>query len=83
MKRTDIRVDKYSTVVINKVHYSVPDTYVGKKLDARIYAEYVEIYNKGELIAKHERHYNQGEYVLNILVVSPLWCQVAYSRPNQ
>ena len=66
MKRTDIRVDKYSTVVINKVHYSVPDTYVGKKLDARIYAEYVEIYNKGELIAKHERHYNQGEYVLNI-----------------
>ena len=66
MKCTGIKVDKYSTVVVNKVHYSVPDTYVGKKLDARIYTGRVEIYDKGTLIAKHERHYNQGEYILDI-----------------
>ena len=66
IKCTGIRVNKYSTVTVNKVHYSVPDTYVGKKLDARIYTGRVEIYDNGKLIAKHERHYIQGEYVLDI-----------------
>lgn len=66
MKKTKIRVDKYATVTINKIHYSVPDTLVGKKLDARIYTGRVEIYEDGKLVSMHERHYRQGEYVLDI-----------------
>ena len=66
MKRTDIRVDKYSTVTVNKVHYSVPDTLVGKKLNARIFTGHVEIYDGESLAALHSRHYSQGEYVLDI-----------------
>ena len=66
MKRTDIRVDKYSTVTINKVHYSVPDTLVGNKLNARIYNGHVEIYDGDKLVSMHSRHYAQGEYVLDI-----------------
>ena len=66
MKRTDIRVDKYSTVTVNKVHYSVPDTMVGNKLNARIFTDHVEIYDGDKLVAMHDRHYAQGEYVLDI-----------------
>ena len=66
MKRTDIRVDKYSTVTVNKVHYSVPDTLVGNKLNARIYTGHVEIYDGDKLVSMHSRHYTQGEYVLDI-----------------
>lgn len=65
-KRTDLKVDKYSTVTVNKVHYSVPDTNVGRKLSARVYTDKVEIYKGDEKIASHERHYKNGEYVLDI-----------------
>ncbi len=66
MRVKGLRVDKYSTVLANKVHYSVPDQYVQKTVDARIYTNRVEIYSGSEKIAQHERHYKQGEYVLDI-----------------
>lgn len=66
MKRTELKVSKYSTVQVNKVHYSVPDKYVGKKVAARIYTWKVEIYNGSEKIASHSRHYKGGEYVIDI-----------------
>ncbi len=66
IKRTGAKVDKYSTVVVNKVHYSVPDTLVGRKLDVRIYTSRIGIYDGNECVAKHSRHYTQGEYVLDI-----------------
>ena len=66
IKNAGLKVDKYATVVANKVHYSVPDSYVGKKVDVRIFTNRVEIYDGGTLIAKHTRHYKQGDYVLDI-----------------
>ena len=66
VKSVGLKVDKYATVVVNKVHYSVPDSYVEKKVDARIYTNRVELYDGGNLIASHVRHYKQGEYVLDI-----------------
>ena len=66
IKKPGLKVDKYSAVVINKVHYSVPDTLVGKKVDARLYTDKVEIYHNDEKVAVHERHYKSGGYVLNI-----------------
>ena len=65
-KKTDLKVDKYSTVTVNKVHYSVPDTNVGKHLTARVYTNKVEIYSGSDKVASHERHYASGEYVLDI-----------------
>ena len=66
IKRNAIKVDKFSTVAIHKVHYSVPDIFVGKKVNARVYTGRVEIYDNENLIASHDRHYRQGEYVLDI-----------------
>ena len=67
IKVTGLRVNKYATVTVNKVHYSVPEKLVGNKVDARIYTGMVSLYYDGKLVASHERHYRQGEYVLNIL----------------
>ena len=66
IKRVNLKVDKFSTVTANRVHYSVPDKYVGKRLDARIYTGFVEIYDGSEKVARHERHYGRGEYVIDI-----------------
>lgn len=66
MKRCSCAVDKYATVVINHVHYSVPDTLVGKKLDARIYTDTVVIYQGDTIVAKHSRCFRQGAYILDI-----------------
>lgn len=66
IKRVNLKVDKFATVTANRVHYSVPDKYVGKRLDARIYTGFVEIYDGSERIARHERHYGRGEYVIDI-----------------
>lgn len=48
------------------VHYSVPDTLVGKKLDARIYTDTVVIYQGDTIVAKHSRCFRQGAYILDI-----------------
>ncbi|MBQ5361005.1 MAG: hypothetical protein IIU47_08190 [Lachnospiraceae bacterium] len=65
-KKCRLRVDKYSTVAVNNVHYSVPDRLVGKRVDAWVYTGKVEVIRDGKRIASHERHYQQGEYVLDI-----------------
>ena len=65
-KKCRLRVDKYSTVSVNNVHYSVPDSLVGKRVDAWVYTGKVEIVRDGKTVASHERRYQQGEYVLDI-----------------
>ncbi|WP_196795784.1 Mu transposase domain-containing protein [Thermoanaerobacterium thermosaccharolyticum] len=37
----DLRADKYSTIVIDSCHYSVPDAYVGKIIFTKIYSHKV------------------------------------------
>lgn len=65
-KRVGCRVDKYSTVPVNGVHYSVPEKYVGKKVDARIYTSRIVLYDGDDIIAEHPRFYKQGSYHLDI-----------------
>ena len=66
IKRTGCRVDKYSTIVANKVRYSVPEKYTGKKLDVRIYTGKVVVYDGTTPVAEHVRSYKQGSYHLDI-----------------
>lgn len=42
--KSSSKVDKYSTVTVAHNHYSVPDTFVGKKVDVRLYTNKVAIY---------------------------------------
>ena len=66
VKRPGLKVNKYSVVSVNSVLYSVPDIYVGKRVDARIYTNRIEIYSSDERIATHKRSYINGEYHIDI-----------------
>lgn len=66
IKKTGCQVNKYSTVCVNKVRYSVPDRYVGKKIDVRIYTDKILFYNDKTVIARHERFFDAGGYHIDI-----------------
>lgn len=66
IKKPNLKVNKYSVVTVNKVKYSVPDKYTGKRVDARVYTGRIVIYRGSEIIAEHTRYYESGSYHLNI-----------------
>jgi transposase/6-pyruvoyl-tetrahydropterin synthase len=51
----NVRVDKYSTVVIDQNHYSVPDHLVNEVIMAKIYSNRIQCFCDGEKIADHHR----------------------------
>lgn len=55
------RVDHYATVSFDKNRYSVPAANAGKIVTVKGSAFYVEIYHRGELLARHERCYEQNK----------------------
>ena len=65
MKST-AKVDKYSTVTVAKNHYSVPDIYVGKTVDVRLYTDKVVIYYDSAIIAQHDREFGVLQWRIDI-----------------
>ena len=59
-------VDKYSTVMVDGNHYSVPDTLVGKTLDLRIYTNKIFIYHSEDIAAVHSRSYKKNDWQIDI-----------------
>lgn len=54
------QVDKYATVSVRGVRYSVPETLVGRKVSVFIYPNYVVARDSGKVIARHERLHDCG-----------------------
>ena len=54
-KCVSVRVSSSATARFNTNDYSVPVSYSGKNVSVKGYAENVEIYYKGQLLASHER----------------------------
>ena len=54
-EQQEYTVDKYSTIVVGKVHYSVPDHLVGKKVVALLYSNAVKVWYRGKAVCEHER----------------------------
>lgn len=60
-------VDKQSTVTVKGVHYSVPDNLVSQAIPVKLYSEkIVACDSSGKAVAKHERSYRAGDYVVDI-----------------
>lgn len=60
------KVDKYSTITVARNHYSVPDTYVAKEVDVRLYTDKVVIYHDGNIIARHDRDFGVQQWRIDI-----------------
>lgn len=65
-RRVEARVNKYSVVNIDQNKYSVPDYLVGKFVNIKIYPDIINIYYKGNEIAKHERSYQTHYWSVDI-----------------
>ncbi len=62
----EYRVDKYSTVVINQNHYSVPDNLVGQMLLAKIYTSKIHLYYDKAIMATHDRSYKLHTWTIDL-----------------
>ena len=86
-KLENLRVDKYSTVMFESCHYSVPDQYVGKIILAKIYPTKI-ILCQGEKIAEHPRRFGFNEWSIDIyhyirtVKKSLGHCQIALHLPR-
>ena len=54
-------VDKWSTISMKNVHYSVPDSLVGEKVHVKVYSEKIVILYGKEKVASHQRSYCGGD----------------------
>jgi hypothetical protein len=72
------RVDKYSTIVIDTCHYSVPDIYVGKLLLTKVYSTHIRCFYEMELVAEHPRLYGNQDWTLKL----EHYCRTLQRKPG-
>jgi len=61
-KTATVMKNGHVSLSIDKHFYSVPHTYIGKKVKVLYTSDLVEVYYKYELIALHERNYRKNRY---------------------
>ena len=62
----NVRVDKYSTVVIDQSHYSVPDHLVGEMIKVKVYSNRILCFYEENKIAEHIRLTGCHEWSLQL-----------------
>lgn len=62
----DLRVDKYSTILIDSCHYSVPDTYVDCLVRCKIYSSKIIVFYENEKIAEHIKRHGNNQWEIKI-----------------
>jgi len=72
------KVDKYSTVIIDKNRYSVPTTYAGLRIQTLLYIDRVMIFHNGKKIADHIRLYGNNKWQLD----PQHYLELIYRRPQ-
>ncbi len=65
-EQDDYKVDKWSTICMKNIHYSVPDTLVGKTVQVKIYSEKIVIFHQGGKVAAHERVYGVADWKIRL-----------------
>ncbi len=64
LKTSSGKVDKYSTVVVDKNRYSVPTSYAYLKVNVVLYVDRVEVFYGSRKIASHRRLYSNNKWSL-------------------
>lgn len=63
---TEVRVSKYSTIMVDSCQYSVPDTYVDKLLICKIYTKKLLVFDGDRIIANHDKIVGFNKWKINI-----------------
>jgi len=61
----EAKVNKYSTVMVDKNHYSVPTSYTGLKTRAQLSVDRLDIFYEGKKIAGHVRLFGNNKWQLD------------------
>jgi len=72
------KVDKYSTVIIDKNRYSAPTTYAGLRVQALVYIDRIEIFHSSKKIAAHSRVYGNNKWQMD----PQHYLELIYRRPQ-
>lgn len=62
----EARVDKYSTISVETCRYSVPEEYVGKMVNVRIYPDRIVCYAEGLRVCEHQRRHGFHEWFITL-----------------
>ncbi len=62
----ELRVDSYSTVHVNTCRYSVPEQYVGQRVQVRVYPDRIVCYADGQRVCRHRRRYGTREWSMTL-----------------
>jgi len=62
----ELRVDSYSTVHVDTCRYSVPEAYVGQRLQVRVYPDRIVCYAAGQRVCRHRRRYGRREWSMTL-----------------
>jgi len=59
-------IDKYSTFVLGRSHYSVPDHLVGQNVEVKVFSNQLKIYYQGQVLCTHPRSSEKGEWIITL-----------------
>lgn len=65
-RTSTLRVDSYSTVIVDESHYSVPDHLVGQYVFAKVYPTKVILYHQNEKVAVHTKMHGCHEWSIDL-----------------
>lgn len=63
---SDLRVNKYSTIMVDSCYYSVPDDYVGTMVRCKVYTTKILVFYNQEEIAIHDKVYGMNLWHIDI-----------------
>ena len=64
---SDLRVNKYSTIMVDSCYYSVPDDYVGTMVRCKIYTTKILVFYNEKEIAAHDKVYGMNLWHIDIM----------------
>lgn len=60
------KVEKYSTISFATNRYSVPDYMIGKMVFAKIYSQWIKIYDTDSVLCNHNRLYERFSWQIDL-----------------
>ena len=63
---SDLRVNKYSTIMVDSCYYSVPDDYVGTMVRCKVYTTKILVFYNQQEIARHDKVYGLNIWHIDI-----------------
>ncbi|MCM8711716.1 hypothetical protein M2651_11885 [Clostridium sp. SYSU_GA19001] len=75
---TDLRVNKYSTIMVDSCYYSVPDDYVGTIVRCKVYTTKILVFYNEKEIARHDKIYGMNLWHIDI----PHYSKTLFKKPK-